>query len=180
MDFIVDNYFPVIDALEEKVEELEESIFSGKDQGRDVLGEIALLRRDLLDMRHAVAPLPDICQRIMRYDVPAMDKGTQPYFRDIYDHANILMDRIEALRETVKSVVESKMLMESMRQNDVMRRLAAWAAMLAVPTMVAGIYGMNFDIMPELKWHYGYIYALLLMGGICSVLYWRFKKSGWL
>jgi len=90
------------------------------------------------------------------------------------------MDRIEALRETVKSVVESKMLMESMRQNDVMRRLAAWAAMLAVPTMVAGIYGMNFDIMPELKWHYGYVYALLLMAGICSILYWRFKKSGWL
>ncbi|HVI91064.1 MAG TPA: magnesium/cobalt transporter CorA [Dongiaceae bacterium] len=180
MDFIVDNYFPVIDALEEKVEELEEAIFAGKDQSRDVLGEIALLRRDLLDMRHAVAPLPDICQRIMRYDVPAMDKGTQPYFRDIYDHSNILMDRIEALRETVKSVVESKMLMESMRQNDVMRRLAAWAAMLAVPTMVAGIYGMNFDIMPELKWHYGYIYALLLMAGICSFLYWRFKKSGWL
>ena len=93
------------------------------------------VRRDLLDMRHAVAPLPDICQRIMRYDVPAMDKNTQPYFRDIYDHTNILMDRIEALRETVKSVVESKMLMESMRQNDVMRRLAAWAAMLAVPRL---------------------------------------------
>jgi magnesium transporter len=180
MDFIVDNYFPVIDALEEKVEELEEAIFSSRDQGRDVLGEIALLRRDLLDMRHAVAPLPDICQRIMRYDVPAMDKHTQPYFRDVYDHANILMDRIEALRETVKSVVESKMLMESMRQNDVMRKLAAWAAMLAVPTMVAGIYGMNFEVIPELKWQYGYFYAIGLMFGICAILFWRFKRSGWL
>ena len=180
MDFIVDNYFPVIDALEEKVEELEEAIYYGRDAKRDVLAEIAWVRRDLLDMRHAVAPLPDICQRIMRYDVPAMDKNTQPYFRDIYDHTNILMDRIEALRETVKSVVESKMLMESMRQNDVMRRLAAWAAMLAVPTMVAGVYGMNFDVMPELKWRYGYFCALGLMAGICSILYWRFKKSGWL
>jgi magnesium transporter len=90
------------------------------------------------------------------------------------------MDRIEALRETVKSVVESKMLMESMRQNDVMRRLAAWAAMLAVPTMVAGIYGMNFEIMPELKWQYGYFFALGMMFAICAILYWRFKKSGWL
>ena len=88
--------------------------------------------------------------------------------------------RIEALRETMKSVVESKMLMESMRQNDVMRRLAAWAAMLAVPTMVAGIYGMNFEVMPELKWHYGYFAVVGLMFTVCLILYWRFKKSGWL
>ncbi|MET1028066.1 MAG: magnesium/cobalt transporter CorA [Dongiaceae bacterium] len=180
MDFIVDNYFPVVDALEEKIEELEEAVYEGRDDQRDVLSEIASLRRDLLSMRHAVAPLPDICQRIMRYDVPAMDKNTQPYFRDVYDHANILMDRIEALRETVKSVVESKMLMTSMRQNDVMRQLAAWAAMLAVPTMVAGIYGMNFQNMPELTWRYGYYVVIGAMAAICGTLFWRFKKSGWL
>ncbi len=180
MDFIVDNYFPVIDALEEKIEELEEAVYEGRDEQRDVLAEIASLRRDLLSMRHAVAPLPDICQRIMRYDVPAMDKNTQPYFRDVYDHANILMDRIEALRETVKSVVESKMLMTSMRQNNVMRQLAAWAAMLAVPTMVAGIYGMNFQNMPELTWRYGYYVVVGLMAAVCGTLFWRFKRSGWL
>lgn len=180
MDYIVDNYFPVIDALEEKIEELEEDVFEGRDESRDVLAEIASCRRDLLAMRHAVAPLPDICQRIMRYDVPAMDRGTQPYFRDVYDHANILMDRIEALRETIKSVVESKMLIASMKQNDVMRRLAAWAAMLAVPTAVAGIYGMNFQNMPELNWRYGYYVVLGIIAMFCSVLYWRFKKAGWL
>jgi magnesium transporter len=180
MDFIVDNYFPVIDALEEKVEELEDAIFENQDHRRDILSEISVLRRDLLTMRHAVAPLPDICQRIMRYDVPAMDKNTQPYFRDIYDHTNILMDRIEALRETVKSVVESKMLMVSMRQNEVMRKLAAWAAMLAVPTAIAGIYGMNFSNMPELTWRYGYFTVLGVIAIICFVLYWRFKRSGWL
>jgi magnesium transporter len=80
----------------------------------------------------------------------------------------------------VKSVIESKMLMESMRQNDVMRKLAAWAAMLAVPTMVAGIYGMNFEVIPELHWRFGYFYAVGLMFGICAILYWRFKRSGWL
>ncbi|MDY0882714.1 magnesium/cobalt transporter CorA [Dongia soli] len=180
MDFIVDNYFPVIDALEEKVEELEGAIFENRDQHRDILSEISILRRDLLAMRHAVAPLPDICQRIIRFDVPAMDKNTQPYFRDIYDHANILMDRIEALRETVKSVVDSKMLMVSMRQNEVMRKLAAWAAMLAVPTAIAGIYGMNFTNMPELTWRYGYFTVLGVIVVICLALYWRFKRSGWL
>jgi magnesium transporter len=180
MDFIVDNYFPVVDALEEKVEELEDAIFESRDQHRDILSEISVLRRDLLTMRHAVAPLPDICQRIIRFDVPAMDKNTQPYFRDIYDHTNILMDRIEALRETVKSVVDSKMLMVSMRQNEVMRKLAAWAAMLAVPTAIAGIYGMNFTNMPELTWHYGYFAVLGVIVVICIGLYWRFKRSGWL
>ena len=180
MDFIVDNYFPVVDALEEKVEELEDAIFESRDQHRDILSEISVLRRDLLSMRHAVAPLPDICQRIIRFDVPAMDKNTQPYFRDIYDHTNILMDRIEALRETVKSVVDSKMLMVSMRQNEVTRKLAAWAAMLAVPTAVAGIYGMNFSNMPELTWHYGYFAVLGVIVVICIALYWRFKRSGWL
>lgn len=180
MDFIVDNYFPVVDALEEKVEELEDAIFESRDQHRDILSEISVLRRDLLTMRHAVAPLPDICQRIIRFDVPAMDKNTQPYFRDIYDHTNILMDRIEALRETVKSVVDSKMLMVSMRQNEVMRKLAAWAAMLAVPTAVAGIYGMNFSNMPELTWHYGYFAVLGVIVVICLALFWRFKRSGWL
>ena len=180
MDFIVDNYFPVVDALEEKVEDLEDAIFESRDQHRDILSEISVLRRDLLTMRHAVAPLPDICQRIIRFDVPAMDKNTQPYFRDIYDHTNILMDRIEALRETVKSVVDSKMLMVSMRQNEVMRKLAAWAAMLAVPTAVAGIYGMNFSNMPELTWHYGYFAVLGVIVVICLALFWRFKRSGWL
>lgn len=180
MDFIVDNYFPVVDALEEKVEELEDAIFESRDRHRDILSEISVLRRDLLAMRHAVAPLPDICQRIIRFDVPTMDKNTQPYFRDIYDHTNILMDRIEALRETVKSVVDSKMLMVSMRQNEVMRKLAAWAAMLAVPTAVAGIYGMNFSNMPELTWRYGYFAVLGVIVVICIGLFWRFKRSGWL
>ncbi|HEX6117947.1 MAG TPA: CorA family divalent cation transporter, partial [Dongiaceae bacterium] len=92
----------------------------------------------------------------------------------------ILLDRIEQLREGVKTVVETKMLLSSTRQNEVMRMLAAWAAMLAVPTAIAGIYGMNFENMPELGWRFGYFVVIGVIALICGVLYWRFKKAGWL
>ncbi len=179
MDFIVDRYFPIIDHLEEMVEELEERVFSGKEE-RDALEEIVDIRRDLLEMRHAVAPLPEICQRLIRYDVPIIDANTHPYFRDVYDHSHIMLERIDSLREMVKNVVESKMLLNAMKQNDVMKKLAAWAAMLAVPTAIAGIYGMNFKDMPELDLPYGYPMTLVAIVIVCAFLYWRFHKAGWL
>jgi magnesium transporter len=179
MDFIVDRYFPIIDHLEEMVEDLEERVFSGKEE-RDALEEIVDLRRDLLEMRHAVAPLPEMCQRLIRYDVPIIDANTHPYFRDVYDHSHIMLERIDALREMVKTVVESKMLFNAMKQNEVMKKLAAWAAMLAVPTAIAGIYGMNFKYMPELDWAFGYPATLVAIVVLCVFLYWRFRKAGWL
>lgn len=179
MDFIVDRYFPIVDALEDSIEQLEEVVLDGEST-MGVLEEIATLRHDLLAMRHAVAPLPEVCQRLMRYDMAMVDRNTHPYFRDVFDHSTILLDRIETLREMLKTVVDSKMLMSAMKQNEVMRQLAAWAAMLAVPTAIAGIYGMNFAHMPELDWQYGYFVVLGAIGAICGVLFWRFKKSGWL
>lgn len=179
MDFIVDRYFPIVESIEDAIERLEEVVLDGKSTV-DVLEEIVVLRRDLLQMHHAVAPLPEICQRLVRYDMGMVDRNTHPYFRDVFDHSTILLDRIESLRELLKTVVESKMLMSAMKQNEVMRQLAAWAAMLAVPTAVAGIYGMNFQHMPELGWKYGYFGVLGIIVGICSLLFWRFKRSGWL
>lgn len=179
MDVIVDRYFPIVDSLEDSIEKLEERVLGGSGT-LEVLEEIATLRHDLLAMRHAVAPLPEICQRLMRYDMPMIDRNTHPYFRDVFDHSTILLDRIETLREMLKAVVDSKMLMSAMKQNAVMRQLAAWAAMLAVPTAVAGIYGMNFAHMPELEWRYGYFGVLGFIAVICALLFWRFKKSGWL
>lgn len=179
MDFIVDRYFPIVESIEDDIERLEEVVLDGKSTV-DVLEEIVVLRRDLLQMHHAVAPLPEICQRLMRYDMAMIDRNTHPYFRDVFDHSAILLDRIESLRELLKTVVDSKMLMSAMKQNEVMRQLAAWAAMLAVPTAIAGIYGMNFEHMPELGWKYGYFGVLGIIVGICSLLFWRFKKSGWL
>lgn len=179
MDVIVDRYFPIVDALEDDIEKLEEDVLAGK-TGMNVLEDIAVLRHDLLAMRHAVVPVPEICQRLMRYDMAMIDRNTHPYFRDVLDHAAILLERIEVLREMLKAVVDSKMLMSAMKQNEVMRQLAAWAAMLAVPTAVAGIYGMNFAHMPELEWRYGYFGVLGFIVAICALLFWRFKKSGWL
>jgi magnesium transporter len=179
MDFIVDRYFPIIDHMEEMVEELEEQVFAGREE-RDALEVIAEIRRDLLAMRHAVAPLPEICQRLMRFDVPIVDANTHPYFRDVYDHTHIMLERIDALREMVKTVVDSKMLFNAMKQNEVMKKLAAWAAMLAVPTAIAGIYGMNFHDMPELDWRYGYPATWCVIIALCGFLYWRFRKAGWL
>jgi magnesium transporter len=179
MDFIVDRYFPIVDSIEDDIERLEEAVLDGRSTF-DVLEEITVLRRDLLHMRHAVAPLPEICQRLMRYDMALIDRNTHPYFRDVFDHSTILLDRIENLRELIKTVVDTKMLMSAMKQNEVMRQLAAWAAMLAVPTAVAGIYGMNFEFMPELAWKYGYFGVIGIVAVICAVLFWRFKRSGWL
>ena len=179
MDFIVDRYFPIVDSIEDDIERLEEAVLDGKST-LDVLEEIVVLRRDLLHLRHAVAPLPEICQRLMRYDMALIDRNTHPYFRDVFDHSTILLDRIENLRELIKTVVDTKMLMSAMKQNEVMRQLAAWAAMLAVPTAVAGIYGMNFEHMPELAWKYGYFGVLGVVFAICGLLFWRFKRSGWL
>lgn len=179
MDFIVDRYFPIVESIEDDIERLEEAVLDGRST-MDVLEEIVVLRRDLLHMRHAVAPLPEICQRLMRYDMSLIDRNTHPYFRDVFDHSTILLDRVENLRELIKTVVDTKMLMSAMKQNEVMRQLAAWAAMLAVPTAVAGIYGMNFQNMPELTWKYGYFGVLGLIAVICALLFWRFKRSGWL
>jgi magnesium transporter len=179
MDFIVDGYFPIIDELEDSIEELEDRILGGGED-QEMLSAITDMRHDLLHMRHAVSPVPDICQRLMRYDMGMIDAHTHPYFRDVSDHAIHLIDRIEHLRELLGNIVDSKLLLSSMRQNEVVRSLAAWAAMLAVPTAVAGIYGMNFQFMPELGWRYGYFGVLGFIFAVCGILFWRFKKSGWL
>lgn len=179
IDFIVDSYFPILDKLEDQVEEVEEQVF-GEQSEKHVLERVYNLRHDLLELRHAIAPVIDMCARLMRNDMPVINRETHHYFRDIQDHASILLERVDSLRELLKSAMESKMLLVSMKQNDVMRKLAAWAAMLAVPTAVAGFYGMNFDYMPELKWHYGYFGVMGTVVTICAFLFWRFKKSGWL
>ena len=179
MDFIVDSYFPIIDKIEDQVEEVEEQVF-GEQSEKHVLERVYNLRHDLLELRPAIAPVTDMCNRLIRSDISIINKESHHYFRDIQDHAVTLLERVDSLRELLKSALESKMLLVSMRQNDVTRKLAAWAAMLAVPTAIAGFYGMNFENMPELKWHYGYFGVMGLVAVICGFLFWRFKKSGWL
>ncbi|HEX2580786.1 MAG TPA: magnesium/cobalt transporter CorA [Dongiaceae bacterium] len=179
IDFVVDSYFPVIERLEDQVEEVEEHVFSEQSE-QLVLERVYNLRHDLLELRHAIAPIFEICGRLMRSDLPVINPDTYHYYRDIQDHAAILLERVDSLRELLKSALESKMLLVSMRQNDAMRRMTAWAAILLVPTIISGIYGMNFQHMPELSWPYGYYGALGAIVTACGGLYWRFKKIGWL
>ena len=179
IDFIVDNYPPVIDALELEVETLEESVF--KDTfDRGSIERIYDLKADLIALRRSVVPLADVTTRLMRFDVSLIDSDTHPYFRDVHDHVVRVAEQIDNLREVLTAALEANLLLSSVQQNEVTKRLAGWAAILAVPTAVAGIYGMNFRYMPELEWAWGYPLTLLGIGGICGYLYYRFHRAGWL
>ena len=179
IDFIVDNYPPVIDMLELEVEALEESVFKNTfDRGS--IERIYDLKADLIALRRSVGPLADMTTRLMRFDVSLIDSDTHPYFRDVHDHVVRVAESIDSLREVLTSALEANLLLSSVQQNEVTKLLAGWAAILAVPTAVAGIYGMNFKYMPELDWIWGYPLTLLGIGGICGYLYYRSHRSGWL
>jgi magnesium transporter len=179
MDFIVDQYLPIVDALEEQLEELEEEIFAERFT-RDTTGRIYHLKRDLLALKRAVSPVVDIASRLMRFDVSLIPEDTRPYFRDVYDHVVRVNETIDNLRELLDSALEANLSLISVGQNEDVKRLAAWAAIIAIPTMIAGVYGMNFEVMPELRWSYGYPVVMGVMIAACSGLYLGFKRSGWL
>jgi magnesium transporter len=178
-DFVVDHYFPIIDQLEEDLEKLEEQIFSGNYR-RETTERIYDMKRVLLSLKRAVSPLIDICNRLTRFDSVLIDADSRPYFRDVYDHVIRINETVDNLRELLNGALEANLSLISVAQNEVTKKLASWAAIIAVPTMVAGIYGMNFEYMPELKWAGGYPFAVVVMVALCSLLYWRFKKAGWL
>jgi len=179
MDFVVDQYFPIVEALEEQLEELEEEIF-GDRFSRETTGGIYQLKRDLLAIKRAVSPLIDVCNRLVRFDSVLIPEDTRPYFRDVYDHVVRINDMVDNTRELLTTALEANLSMISVSQNEDTKRLAAWAAIIAVPTMVAGIYGMNFKTMPELDWAYGYPLAIALMAAVDLYLYVMFRKARWL
>lgn len=179
MDFVVDQYFPIVDVLEDKLEALEEEIFE-KTFSRETTARIYALKRDLVDVKRAISPLVDVCNRLMRFDVGLIPDDTRPYFRDVYDHAIRINEMVDSLRELLTTALEANLSLVSVAQNEAMKRMAGWAAIIAVPTMIAGLYGMNFDHMPELHWRWGYPVVMTVMGGACGALYVLFKRSGWL
>jgi magnesium transporter len=179
MDFVIDQFSPIVSALEDEVEQLEEALLNEQPSARTT-AQIYHLKRDLLSLRRAVSPLVEVCNRLMRFDLPNIPDDTRPYFRDVYDHVVRLNETIDAQRELLTTALEANLSLMSVAQNEHMKRLAAWAAMIAVPTMIAGIYGMNFNNMPELSWSYGYYVSLLVMMLACAGLYVGFKRSGWL
>ncbi|WP_431856156.1 magnesium/cobalt transporter CorA [Azospirillum sp.] len=179
MDYVVDCYFPVLDALEADVGRMEQKLLHRPPTQAEV-ERIAHVRRDLERLRRAASPLLEVCSRLERFPLPMIDEVMHPYFRDVYDHVIRVNESVVSLRELLSFAFEASMMLASARQNDVTRKLAAWAAILAVPTAVAGVYGMNFEHMPELKWAYGYPMALAVIIAVCGLLYWRFKRIGWL
>jgi len=179
MDFIVDQYLPIVREIEEEVQELEGVVLSDP-TATDATARIYLLKRDLVSLRRAVSPLADVCNRLLRFDIPHIPADTRPYFRDVYDHIVRLNESIDAQRELLTSALEAHLSLMTVAQNEHMKRITAWAAMIAVPTMIAGVYGMNFKNMPELQWRYGYIFSLASMVVACLGLYVGFKRSKWL
>ena len=179
LDFIVDNYMPVVETVQGEVDELEDGVLHRTLHQTEV-DRLYMLRRELLRLRKSVAPLVDVCHRLEHADALPLDPQMQPLFRDVTDHIRRVQEDIDSLREVLAFAFEASLMAGQAQQNAITRRLAAWAAILAVPTAVAGIYGMNFEHMPELKWTYGYYVVVGGILSVCTLLYMRFRHYGWL
>ena len=138
------------------------------------------LRRQLIRFQRILVPMQEVATKFVKIDLPCIDADARPYFSDVRDHVRRVQVMVEDLREILSSVFESSNLLEQQRTGDITRQLAAWAAILAVPTAIAGIYGMNFEHMPELRTRYGYPVVLVVIASLCTLLYARFKKLKWL
>ncbi|MGW8390929.1 magnesium/cobalt transporter CorA [Pseudoduganella sp. HUAS MS19] len=179
MDAVVDRYFPIIDALEVELEKIEERIFIRGSQ-RDNIERLYELKRKVMTVRHTVAPLLDAIGKLHGGRVPAVCRNTQEYFRDVHDHLLRINAALDTMRDTIGTAIQVNLSMVALEEGEVNKRLAAWAAIFAVLTAFAGLWGMNFKHMPELDWRFGYPAALTLMAVVCGSLYRRFKKVGWL
>jgi magnesium transporter len=179
LDFIVDGYQPIMETLEEAVMGIEERAIDTFPQP-PTIRRIFRLRRQLRRFERIIGPMQEVCERLTMTELPAIDPSARIWFRDVLDHVRRTLARMRALKETLASIVETASLLEAHRQGQMTRQLAAWAAILAVPTAIAGIYGMNFDVMPELRWRYGYFAVLGVIAAICGALWVRFRRIGWL
>ena len=179
LDFIVDGYRPIIDALETAVQMMEERAIETFPEPATIR-RIFRLRRQLRRFERTIGPMEEVCARLAMHDLPAVDRSAHIWFRDVLDHVRRTLTRVNGLKETLASIVDTAGLLEQHRQGTMTRQLAAWAAILAVPTAIAGIYGMNFDFMPELRWRYGYFAVLAGLFAICGGLWLRFRRIGWI
>ena len=179
LDFIVDNYMPVLESIHDEVEEIEDRVLASPMTRADI-ERLYMLRRDLLRLRSAAAPLVDVCGRLSSAELPQIRTAMHPMFRDVTDHIRTVQEKVDSLREVLAFAFEASLLVGQSQETAVAKRLASWAAILAVPTAIAGIYGMNFKNMPELETPYGYPTVIAAIIVICGILYWRFRKNGWL
>jgi magnesium transporter len=179
LDFVVDGYMPIVESFEEEVVAIEQHALETFLSREEVM-RIFNMRSDLMRFQRILGPMAEMTALLEHLETPCIDDEVRPYFRDVLDHVRRVSSSVGSLREVLSSVFEASTLLEQQRQGVITRKLAAWAAILAVPTAVAGVYGMNFDYMPELRWRYGYFLVLAVIAAVCGVLYARFRKAGWL
>ena len=179
LDFIVDGYGPLLDRLEGDVGEMEDNAVARFPEQASIR-HIFHLRRELRRFQDIAGRMEEVAAKLAEVEQPAIDKRARPYFRDVLDHTRRAVTRARWLNDTLGAMVEVAGLLEQSRQGAITRQLAAWAAILAVPTAIAGIYGMNFEFLPELQWRYGYFIVVGAMATICTALFVRFKRIGWL
>ena len=180
MDAVVDRYFPVLDAIESELEGIEERLFQEASSPRDNIEALYYVKQQLTMLRHASGPAQEHAGKLFGGRVPLACHGLTEYFRDVYDHLARINQAIDAARETANTAIQVALAMVNMGHGEITKRLAAYAALVAVPTMIAGVYGMNFEVMPELKWTFGYPLSVIAMLVIDGVLFFRFRKAGWI
>jgi magnesium transporter len=182
IDTIVDRYFPILEALGAELDELEERIFerNGSAASREIIEDLYSLKRRLVQMHHLTAPLQEAVSKLYGGRSPGICAGMDDYFRDVYDHLQRIVKTIDARREMIATAIQVNLALISLAESEVTKRLGSFAALFAVPTMIAGIYGMNFHRIPELDWAYGYPACLGMMLTVDLFLWRRFRKAGWL
>lgn len=179
MDAIVDRYMPVVEQVQERFEAIEAEVF-GNNHARDTLEQLYRLKRELLWLSGATEPLLTICNELMRFHADLVPKDIRFYFRDIHDHVQRLNQTIDREREMLTAAMNVHLALIGIRQNDVVKQLAGWGAILAVPTLIFSLYGMNFKSMPELDWVYGYPFTLMIVTIICCGLFVWLRRAKWL
>lgn len=179
IDEVVDRYFPISDRIEDELEAIEKRIFTQR-AGVEVVQRVYALKRRLRVMRHAVVPLMDAVARLHATRVPPLCGPVQHYFRDVFDHVSRLSTSIDGTRDSLDTTIQVHLALVTIDDGDVTKRLAAWAAIFGVCTSMVGVWGMNFDVMPELHWRWGYPAALGTILAVCGLLYLRLRRAGWL
>jgi magnesium transporter len=178
LDQIVDDYQPAIEGLDTDIDEVEEQLFSG--ERVNPAERIYKLQREVLGFRRATAPLVEPIDKLARGHYMQIHPEVRDYFRDVNDHLIRIRDQLDGMRDLLSSSLQANLAQVGVRQNEDMRKISAWVAIAAVPTAIAGIYGMNFRHMPELRWEFGYPAVIALMVVFCTFLYYRFRRAGWL
>jgi len=177
-DAAADSYFPILDAMAERMDALEDRVLAGA-RGDQGLAEMLTIKRELLELRRVLAPMRDVANALLRRDIPVIDDAAEPYFQDLYDHLVRILDQLDLYRDLLASVVDARLTLTSNALNTVMKRLTAITVILMAPTLVAGIYGMNFDVMPELHWVLGYPFALAVMAATMVGAFLFFRSRDW-